>query len=58
MNNISSKTNDLSQEGLKHMNKLTGKNKRSNISTGDMSKVIKEMDEATGEIGIITGSYK
>ncbi|MSU01987.1 methyl-accepting chemotaxis protein [Tissierella pigra] len=54
MNNISLKTNDLSQEGLKHMNKLTERTREVNISTGDMSKVIKEMDEATGEIGIIT----
>ena len=54
MNNISLKTNDLSQEGLKHMNKLTERTREVNISTRDMSKVIKEMDEATGEIGIIT----
>ena len=54
MSNISMETNTLSQNGLKHMNTLTEKTKEVNISTKDMSKVIRDMNEATGEIGIIT----
>lgn len=54
MNTISSETNELSQDGLKQMNKLIGKTEEANNKAKDMSVAIGEMNGVTAEIGLIT----
>lgn len=54
MDTISSHTNILSQNGLKHMNKLIEKTEEANKSSKDMAEAIKDMNGVTAEIGIIT----
>lgn len=54
MNNISSETNILSQDGLKYMHKLIDKTEEANITSKDMAEAIKDMSQVTEEIGMIT----
>jgi methyl-accepting chemotaxis protein len=51
---ISEKSNNLGQEGLKVMGKLTDASEKNNRASVEVGQVVSDMDNTTGQIGMIT----